>query len=452
MITKTIELTAEEQTLSLDSGVFEYASNIVNYVIAEFELGTGWTGLDIVRAVWKNRDKVISETLVDGACTVPSEVLAMTGFVEVNLVGSVFDDGILTDRITTAPITALMVVKEARIDGENNVITPSEFEQFVSRVEEAASKVDDAEEAAERAEAAAEEAEETAQTAIKVRDMTVSAETLPAGSQATVTKTETEESFELEFGIPTGATGPQGIQGDTGATGQRGSGILTILHGPVRYTEPVGDFTPGFRIAKAVVLEDSGYDEVIVGDRLLRINYSNLPMYSVGAVDDEWVYTSTPNDTRGQKGDTGNTGATGERGNKILKISTALQNYTTPIGDFTPRYRVSLSAVLSELDIDEVLVNDMIVRSTAYYRVGAVDNEWVYTTTSQSFKGDKGDTGDTGPQGEKGEKGDTGETGATGPQGPQGPQGDDYTLTAQDKSDIADLVYAMFTAAEGGSY
>lgn len=186
-------------------------------------------------------------------------------------------------------------------------------------------------------------------------------------------------------------------------------------------------------------------------------------MYSVGAVDDEWVYTSTPNDTRGQKGDTGNTGATGERGNKILKISTALQNYTTPIGDFTPRYRVSLSAVLSELDIDEVLVNDMIVRSTAYYRVGAVDNEWVYTTTSQSFKGDKGDTGDTGATGNgiasialTSTSGNVDTYTITYTDGSTATftvtNGDDYVLTSQDKSDIADLVYAMFTAAEGGSY
>ena len=73
----------------------------------------------------------------------------------------------------------------------------------------------------------------------------------------------------------------------------------------------------------------------------------------------------------------------------------------------------------------------------------------------QGPKGDKGDTGATGPQGVQGiqgiqgPKGDTGATGpqgemgATGPQGPKGDKGDpgdDYTLTEQDKQDIAGMV------------
>ena len=67
-------------------------------------------------------------------------------------------------------------------------------------------------------------------------------------------------------------------------------------------------------------------------------------------------------------------------------------------------------------------------------------------------KGDTGPAGPTGPKGPKGAKGDPGErgeTGATGPMGPQGDRGpkgdkgdpgDDYTLTQQDKEDIAGLV------------
>lgn len=63
--------------------------------------------------------------------------------------------------------------------------------------------------------------------------------------------------------------------------------------------------------------------------------------------------------------------------------------------------------------------------------------------------GDQGPQGETGPKGDKGDKGERGETGATGPMGPQGDRGpkgdkgdpgDDYTLTQQDKEDIAGLV------------
>ena len=58
-------------------------------------------------------------------------------------------------------------------------------------------------------------------------------------------------------------------------------------------------------------------------------------------------------------------------------------------------------------------------------------------------QGDQGPQGETGPKGDKGDPGVQGETGATGPMGPQGdrgPKGDNYTLTDQDKQDIAGLV------------
>ena len=66
-------------------------------------------------------------------------------------------------------------------------------------------------------------------------------------------------------------------------------------------------------------------------------------------------------------------------------------------------------------------------------------------------QGDQGPQGETGPKGDKGDTGERGETGATGPMGPQGDRGpkgdkgdpgDDYTLTEQDKQEIAGLVDA----------
>ena len=53
----------------------------------------------------------------------------------------------------------------------------------------------------------------------KIENMTVSSETLPEGSDATVTKTEEEGVVNLNFGIPKGDTGEQGIQGIQGEKG-----------------------------------------------------------------------------------------------------------------------------------------------------------------------------------------------------------------------------------------
>ena len=61
----------------------------------------------------------------------------------------------------------------------------------------------------------------------------------------------------------------------------------------------------------------------------------------------------------------------------------------------------------------------------------------------ESLKGDKGDKGDQGEQGEQGPEG---------PQGPAGVDGNDYILTSDDKTEIANEVYAMFTNAEEVSF
>lgn len=69
----------------------------------------------------------------------------------------------------------------------------------------------------------------------------------------------------------------------------------------------------------------------------------------------------------------------------------------------------------------------------------------------QGPKGDKGDTGEQGPKGDQGEvgpKGDQGETGPKGEQGPAGANGQDYVLTDDDKTEIADAVLAALQNAE----
>jgi len=53
-----------------------------------------------------------------------------------------------------------------------------------------------------------------------IKDMTASAHTLPSGSSATVTKTEGETTFNLDFGIP---KGDKGDKGDPGAKGDKGT-------------------------------------------------------------------------------------------------------------------------------------------------------------------------------------------------------------------------------------
>lgn len=86
-------------------------------------------------------------------------------------------------------------------------------------------------------------------------------------------------------------------------------------------------------------------------------------------------------------------GMDGERGTGIWKITTAPSSYTTKVGDFTPKYRVALSTVLSQSGADEIMVGDIIERSYNHYAVGYVDSTYVYLGAATSIRGSQGPPG-----------------------------------------------------------
>lgn len=131
-----ITFSANEQNLIKTDGIDCYASNVVSYVEAHFDLGDNWSGYDSVRAVWYNDYKTIATVLdSQGVCVLPYEVLKVRGKVRVNLVGSIAMGNTLTDRLTTYPVVALTVNANAKVDGDNTrSVTPSQFEQFAAVV------------------------------------------------------------------------------------------------------------------------------------------------------------------------------------------------------------------------------------------------------------------------------------------------------------------------------
>lgn len=127
---------AQDQTLKVVE-VPRLAQEIVSYVDATFTLGSNWEGFDSIRAVWTDGTNKIATVLNDGYCIVPPEVLSQRGVVKVNLVGSVVKNDVLSERLTTEQIIAVVVKKEALIEGsETDPITPSQFEQYVSQIQD----------------------------------------------------------------------------------------------------------------------------------------------------------------------------------------------------------------------------------------------------------------------------------------------------------------------------
>ena len=137
-----ITFSANEQTLIKTGGINNYASNTVSYIVAEFDLGENWDEFDSVRAIFQSDFETAPAVLAHGSCVVPFEVLRYRSTVRVNLVGSVAEQGVLIDRLTTFPITALNVTADALVDNSIAPISPSEFEQFVAMVKDDADRAE----------------------------------------------------------------------------------------------------------------------------------------------------------------------------------------------------------------------------------------------------------------------------------------------------------------------
>lgn len=286
---QSISFKADEQKLTKTGGIEHYASNIVAYIEATFDLGANWNGYDSVRAVWSNDYLTDISTVLDnnGKCIVPTEVLTDTGNVTVNLVGSIADGDTLTDRLTTYPCKAVIVDADAKVEGdETESITPSQFEQFVEIVH---GEVE------------------------QVTGMTAEAETLPAGSDATASYSD----GVLSFGIPRGDKGEQGEQGETGHTGApAGFGDVTASVDNTVGTPSVNVTASGPDTAKEFDFEfhnlkgeqgdtgETGATGNGIASTVLNPDYTLTITFTDGT-----SYT-TPS-IRGAKGDTGNTGATG---------------------------------------------------------------------------------------------------------------------------------------------
>ena len=203
--------------------------------------------------------------------------------------------------------------------------------------------------------------------------------TLAAGSNATVTMSKNNNEYTLNFGIP------KGNKGDTGASG--GSGETTV----VNPTITIGTVTNG-DTASATITGDS-------------------PNYTLNLV--------LPKGDKGAKGDAGTKGADG--------ITPTIAVGTTTTGEAGTNANVTMSksgtTYTFNFTIPKGVKGDTGAAGTKGDK-GEKGDPFTYADfTSEQLaalkgakgdKGDKGDTGADGVAGAKGDKGDRGEKGADG--------------------------------------
>ena len=309
---KNITLTVRSKTIAGQCPL-HWSSNTVDYITATFDLDDEWSACDVVKAVWSGREAKIV-TLLDASnkCVVPHEVLATVGKVKVNLTGVLYGEGEEFTRITTAPVTAIIIDATARIDGsETAPITPSQFEQFVQAVK---SEIE------------------------KVTGMTVTVDTLPAGEDATASYSD----GVLRFGIPRGDAGEKGDKGERGERGETGA------QGPVGPTGPQGERGPqgekgdtgdtgetGPQGPKGDTGETGAVGNGIASvalnaDYTLTLTFTNGASYTTptpirgatGATGPQGPQGDTgPTGPTGPQGPTGETGPAGATGNGIVSIA-----------------------------------------------------------------------------------------------------------------------------------
>lgn len=102
---------------------------------------------------------------------------------------------------------------------------------------------------------------------------------------------------------------------------------------------------------------------------------------------------------QGVPGEKGDTGASGERGTGILKVTTAPTSETSTVNSYSYKYKFTLSTVLSQAGVNEVLVGDVIKYSYYEYGIGYVDSTYAYAYTRTSVRGATGAEGASGSDG-----------------------------------------------------
>ena len=242
-----------------------------------------------------------------------------------------------------------------------------------------------------------------------------------AGTNASVTMTDSNNMYTLNFVIPKGEKGDKGDKGDTGAKGDAGAdgakgadgitptlkvGTVTTLaagsNATVTMSKNNNEYTLNFGIPKGNKGDtgaSGGSGETTVINPTITIGtVTNGDTASASITGDSPNYTLNlvlPKGAKGDKGDTGADGAKGDKGDRGEKGTDGV----------TPTIAVGTTAT------GEAGTNAEVTMSKS---------GTTYTFNFVIPKGAKGDTGAAGTNGAKGDKGDKGEKGDTGAKGADG--------------------------------
>ena len=138
------------------------------------------------------------------------------------------------------------------------------------------------------------------------------------------TVTFTDKNGTKTATINDGADGASGKDGQDGADGQRGTGILSVVTMPQDYTTETNGKNPIKRMSLSTIINESGVDNVIVGD-LVKYSYW---AYHIYYIDDNYAYFDLSSNLRGASGSNGTSvtvtnvsESTADGGNNVVTFS-----------------------------------------------------------------------------------------------------------------------------------
>lgn len=286
---------------------------------------------------------------------------------------------------------------------------PEPYAALLIQITEAAQQAVDASDTAEEA---AERAEEAADLADKVANMNATAETLAAGTQATVQKTIVDDTLVLHFGIPAGPAGPQGDPGPAGKDGIDGSDGQDG-HSPVVTATKSGGTTTIYVDGTAIAtIEDGtdGHSPAITASKTGRTTTIYVDGTAIASVQD---------------GNDGQDGSDGQDGfSPAVSITDITGGHAVTITDKNGAHTFNIMDGVDGQDGSDG--QDGTDGFSPTITITDITGGHTVTVTNAS--------------------------GSTAFNVMDGVDGDDYVLTAQDKQDIADLVIADLPTWTGGTY
>ena len=366
----------------------------------QFTLGPEWDGVPAkARFIWNGQHK--DEPIEDGIAKVPRIVRARE--VKVGVYSD--DESLYTTTSARIPCEKSILCDTTNPTEGNEAYYASEAQKAAERAEEAAERaeaagggggtvidpesVNQAREAAAAAKASAEEAATSATNAQQSRDEARAAATNAGDSAARAEAADTAAEQSAENAAQSWASAENAKN-----AANKAKEAAEVARDDANDAQASAEAASDTASQKATEATNAAQTATTAAD--------NAGKAKTAAETAKSEAQALKNEVEDKLANGDYKGEDGQRGTGILKVSTSPTSYTTSTNGISPIKRMSISTVMKEAGVSEVLVGDCICHSYYLYHIYYVDSTYAYMDKSQSIRGATGSNGSDGAAGADG--------------------------------------------------